>query len=302
MMKIPRGNRLFYMSLGLVLMASLMFTVASCGSSSSTPTPSMTKPANPDLILASTTSTRDSGLMDVLTPIFNEATGYNLKGVYVGTGAAIQMGVEGNADVLLVHAPSQEIPFMDAGWGINRHLVMHNDFVIVGPSDDPAGIKDMTKAADALAKIAQTGSTFISRGDKSGTNTMELNLWKSADIDPAGQSYYQETGQGMGATLTVASEKKGYTLTDRATYLNNQKNLDLDILVQGDPVLLNIYHVIQVNPAKWPDVNAAGAEAFVNFMISPATQDIIKNYGVDKFGQPLFFPDADKTEADLGSY
>jgi tungstate transport system substrate-binding protein len=260
------------------------------------------KPANPDLILASTTSTQDSGLMDVLTPIFDKETGYNLKGIYVGTGAAIQMGVEGNADVLLVHAPSQEKPFMDAGWGINRRLVMHNDFVIVGPPDDPAGIKGMAKAADAFGKIAQTGSFFISRGDNSGTNTMELNIWKSTSIDPSGQNWYQESGQGMGATLTITSEKKAYTLTDRATYLNNRANLDLDILVEGDPVLLNIYHVIQVNPAKWPDVNAAGAEAFVNFMISPSTQEIIRNYGVDKFGQPLFFPDADKTEADLGSY
>jgi tungstate transport system substrate-binding protein len=267
-----------------------------------TVTPTTTKPANPDLILASTTSTQDSGLMDVLTPIFDKETGYNLKGVYVGTGAAIQMGVEGNADVLLVHAPSQEKPFMDAGWGINRRLVMHNDFVIVGPPDDPAGIKGMSKAADAFGKIAQTGSIFISRGDNSGTNTMELNIWKSASIDPSGQNWYQESGQGMGATLTIASEKKAYTLTDRATYLNNHAVLDLDILVQGDPVLLNIYHVIQVNPAKWPDVNAAGAETFVNFMISPSTQEIIRNYGVDKFGQPLFFPDADKTEADLGSY
>jgi tungstate transport system substrate-binding protein len=261
-----------------------------------------TTPANPNLILASTTSTQDSGLMDVLTPIFDKETGYNLKGVYVGTGAAIQMGVDGNADVLLVHAPSQEKPFMDAGWGINRRLVMHNDFVIVGPPSDPAGINGMTVAADAFAKIAAAGATFISRGDKSGTNTSELNIWKTAGIDPSGQPWYQETGQGMGATLTITSEKQGYTLTDRATYLNTRANLDLNILVQGDPVLLNIYHVIQVNPAKWPDVNAAGAEAFVNFMISPAVQEIIRNYGVDKYGQPLFFPDADKTEADLGSY
>jgi tungstate transport system substrate-binding protein len=261
-----------------------------------------TTPANPELIMASTTSTQDSGLMDVLTPIFDKETGYNLKGIYVGTGAALQMGVDGNADVLLVHSPSQEKTYMDGGWGINRRLVMHNDFVIVGPPADPAGIKGMTVAAEAFAKIAQTGSTFISRGDKSGTNTSELSIWKTAGIDPSGENWYQETGQGMGATLTITSEKQGYTLTDRATYLNTRANLELDILVQGDPVLLNIYHVIQVNPAKWPKVNAAGAEAFVNFMVSPAVQEIIRNYGVDKFGQPLFFPDATKTEADLGSY
>jgi tungstate transport system substrate-binding protein len=240
--------------------------------------------------------------MDILTPMFEKESGYTLKGIYIGTGAAIQMGVDGNADALLVHSPSQEKTFMDAGWGINRRLVMHNDFIIVGPPADPAGIKGMTVAKDAFAKIAAAGAAFISRGDKSGTNTMELNIWKSASITPSGQSWYQETGQGMGATLTVTSQKKAYTLADRATYLNNKANLELDILVQGDPVLLNIYHVIQVNPAKWPDVNAAGAEAFVNFMVSPATQDVISKYGVDKFGQPLFFPDATKTEADLGSY
>jgi tungstate transport system substrate-binding protein len=260
-----------------------------------------TTPANPELIMASTTSTQDSGLMDVLIPIFEKETGYHMKPVYVGTGAALAMGERGEADVLLVHAPTSEVAFMQAGNGINRRLVMHNDFVIVGPSADPAGINEMTSAADAFAKIAGAGSLFISRGDDSGTNKSELSIWKTAGIDPSGQDWYQETGQGMGATLTITSEKQGYTLTDRATYLNTRANLELDILVQGDPVLLNIYHVIQVNPDKGPQINAAGAEAFVNFMISPSTQEIIRNYGVEKFGQPLFFPDADKTEADLGS-
>jgi tungstate transport system substrate-binding protein len=259
-------------------------------------------PANPEIILASTTSTQDSGLMDVLTPIFEAQTGYHLKGIYVGTGAALQMGVDGNADVLLVHAPASEVAFMEAGNGINRRLVMHNDFVIVGPPDDPAGIKGMTVAADAFANIARTGSIFISRGDDSGTNKSELSIWKTAGVDPSGQDWYQETGQGMGATLTITSEKLGYTLTDRATYLNTRANLELDILVQGDPVLLNIYHVIQVNPDKGPRINAEGAKAFSDFMVSPAVQEIIRTYGIEKFGQPLFFPDAGKTEADLGSY
>jgi tungstate transport system substrate-binding protein len=260
-----------------------------------------TTPANPEVILASTTSTRDSGLMDVLTPIFEQQTGYNLKGVYVGTGAALQMGVDGNADVLLVHAPTSELPLIENGDAINRRLVMHNDFIIVGPPDDPAGIDGMTVAADAFAKIADAGAVFISRGDDSGTNKKELAIWADAGVDPSGQSWYQETGQGMGATLTIASEKQGYTLTDRATYLNTRANLDLDIFVEGDPILLNIYHVMEVNPEKWPDVNAAGAEAFIDFMVSPAVQEIIRTYGVEKFGQPLFFPDANKTEADLGS-
>jgi tungstate transport system substrate-binding protein len=190
---------------------------------------------------------------------------------------------------------------MKGGNGINRRLVMHNDFVIVGPSGDPAGINGMTVAADAFKKIAASGSTFISRGDDSGTNKSELSIWKTAGVDPSGQDWYQETGQGMGATLTITSEKQGYTLTDRATYLNTRANLDLDILVQGDPVLLNIYHVIQVNPDKGPLINAEGAKAFADFMVSPAVQEIIRTYGVEKYGQPLFFPDAGKTEADLGS-
>ena len=172
---------------------------------------------------------------------------------------------------------------------------------IVGPPDDPAGINGMTVAADAFVKIADAGAVFISRGDDSGTNKKELAIWADAGVDPSGQSWYQESGQGMGATLTIASEKQGYTLTDRATYLNTMANLDLDIFVQGDPILLNIYHVMEVNPEKWPNVNAAGAEAFIDFMVSPAVQEIIRTYGVEKFGQPLFFPDANKTEADLGS-
>ena len=211
------------------------------------------------------------------------------------------MGERGEADVLLVHAPDSEVKFMQAGHGTSRKLVMHNDFIIVGPAADPAGIKGISSALDAMKKIASTKSIFISRGDNSGTNQLEIKLWKNASINVTGQSWYQSSGQGMGATLTIASEKAAYTITDRATYLATEKNLSLTVLVQGDPVLLNIYHVIQVNPNKSTKINAEGAKAFSDFMISKTAQDLIKKFGVDQYGQPLFFPDAGKTEADLGS-
>jgi tungstate transport system substrate-binding protein len=294
-------RKLFKSFLLVVIAAFAASLMAGCGG---TPTPTASQPphpANPELILATTTSTQDSGLLDVLVPMFEQQTGYHVKTVAVGTGAALAMGQRGEADVLLVHAPTSEIPLIQSGDCINRRLVMHNDFVIVGPPSDPAGISGTSDAVAALTAIANSQSIFISRGDDSGTNKMEITLWGKAGIDPSGQSWYQETGQGMGATLTVTSEKQGYTLTDRATYLATQANLDLDIFTQGDPLLLNIYHVMQVNPDKHANINADGAKAFVDFMVSPAIQEVIKNFGVDKYGQPLFFPDADKTEADLGS-
>ena len=257
-------------------------------------------PANPTLILATTTSTQDSGLLDVLVPMFQDQTGYTVQTVAVGTGAALKMAEEGNADVLLVHAPASEKALMDAGWGKDRFLVMHNDFVIVGPADDPAAIKGTPTAVEAFQKIADAGANFITRGDDSGTNKMEISLWGKTTATPDGQVWYIDSGQGMGATLTITSEKQAYTLTDRATYLANKENLDLEILVEGDAALLNVYHVITVNPEKWPKSNYDGAIAFAKFMTDPATQKVIGEFGVDKFGQPLFFPDADKTDADLG--
>jgi tungstate transport system substrate-binding protein len=257
-------------------------------------------PTNPTLILATTTSTQDSGLLDVLVPMFEAESGYTVQTVAVGTGAALKMAEEGNADVLLVHAPSSEAALMEVGWGKDRFLVMHNDFVIVGPADDPAGIKGAATAVESFQKVFAAGSTFVSRGDDSGTHKMELSLWGKASNDPKGAEWYVESGQGMGATLTIASEKTAYTLTDRATYLANKNNLSLEILAEGDPALLNVYHVITVNPEKWGKANYEGALAFANFMIAPATQSVISAFGVDKFGQPLFFPDADKTDADLG--
>jgi len=252
-----------------------------------------------DVILATTTSTQDTGLLDTLVPIFEDQSGYHVKVIAVGSGQALAMGERGDADVLLVHAPSSELPLVESGAAINRQLVMHNDFIIVGPESDPAGVKGMTSAADALTAIYDKGATFVSRGDDSGTNKAELALWKKANLDPSGQSWYEESGQGMAATLTIANQKNAYTLSDRGTYLAQQKNLELVILVEGDPALFNVYHVMQVNPDKFDLVNGPGGAAFVEFMVSDATQAIIKDFGVDKYGQPLFIPDAGKNEADL---
>lgn len=251
-------------------------------------------PAVKDVILATTTSTQDSGLLDVLKPEFEKQTGYNLKIIAVGTGAALQMGEKGEADVLLVHAPKSEQPLVDSGVAINYSLVMHNDFIIVGPENDPAGIKNAKTTAEAMKMIADNNAIFVSRGDDSGTHKKELDLWKEAQIEPKGQKWYQESGTGMGATLNIASEKQGYTLTDRATYLAQKDKLKLAILLQGDKSLLNIYHVMNVNPEKFNKVNAEGGKAFVDFMVAKETQDMIAKFGVDKYGEPLFFADANK--------
>ena len=257
-------------------------------------------PANSNIILATTTSTQDSGLLDLLIPMFEKETGYIVKTIAVGSGEAMKMGEEGNADVLLVHAPASEVDFMEAGDGTDRFLVMHNDFILVGPAADPAGVKSLGSAVDAFKAIYEANAPFITRGDDSGTHKKELALWKSAELDPAGQAWYVETGQGMGASMTVASEKEAYILTDRATYLANKDHYQLDLFVEGDTSLLNVYHVITVSQTKWPKVNYEGALAFAKFMIADATQDVISQFGVDKFGQPLFYPDADKTDEELG--
>jgi tungstate transport system substrate-binding protein len=253
-----------------------------------------------NIILATTTSTQDSGLLDVLLPVFEKKTGYFVKTIAVGSGQAMAMGQKGEADVLLVHSPEAEKKFMSEGYGVNRKLVMHNDYIIVGPKTDPARIKGTKSSVDAFKKIAASNAVFMSRGDNSGTHSKEKAIWKTAGINPEGQKWYQQTGLGMGQTLSVAAEKKTYTLADRGTYLALKKNLGLDILTEGDAVLLNIYHVIDVNPAKWPKVNTSGAKAFADFMVSTQTQDIIKKFGVEKYGSPLFFPDAGKKEEALG--
>jgi len=257
-------------------------------------------PKQKNIILATTTSTQDTGLLDVLIPIFEKETGYFVKTIAVGSGQAMAMGQKGEADVLLVHSPDAEKKFVADGFGVNRRLVMHNDFVIVGAGADEAKIKNTKSAAGAFKLIAAAEVLFVSRGDNSGTHSQEKKLWKAAGINPEGQKWYQQTGLGMGQTLNVAAEKKGYTLADRGTYLVMKKNLGMDILVEGDAALLNIYHVMEVNIAKWPKVNVEGAKAFADFMVSKKTQNIIKSFGVDKYGSPLFFPDAGKKVEDLG--
>jgi tungstate transport system substrate-binding protein len=252
-----------------------------------------------DVILATTTSTQDSGLLDVLVPIFEEQTHYNLKVIAVGSGQALAMGERGDADALLVHAPSSELELVNKGAAINRQLVMHNDFIIVGSEGDPAGIRGMTLAAEAFAAIFEKGETFVSRGDDSGTDKAEKAIWEKAGLNPEGQSWYEQSGQGMGATLQIANQKDGYTLSDRGTYLAQSENLELVVLVEGDPALFNVYHVMQVNPEKFDDVNGPGGAAFVDFMISDSVQEIIRDFGVDKFGQALFIPDAGKDEPQL---
>jgi tungstate transport system substrate-binding protein len=238
-------------------------------------------------------------LLDVLIPLFEQQSGNSVKTVAVGTGQALTLAGRGDADVVLAHAPSLEKDFVNQGKLLNRRLVMYNDFIIVGPKDDPAKVRAMKSAAAALRAIEQAKAPFVSRGDKSGTHNMELALWKLAGVAPKAP-WYIESGQGMGATLGIANERNGYSITDRATYLALSKNLGLPIFVQGDRVLLNIYSVLEVNPANGPRVNVAGGKAFADFMIAPRTQKIIHGFGVDKFGQSLFVPVAGMKEDELG--
>jgi len=252
-----------------------------------------------NVILSTTTSTQDSGLLDVLVPLFEKQTGYSVKTISVGTGQALVLAAKGDADVTLVHAPSLEKKYLAEGKLLNRRLVMYNDFVIIGPKDDPAKVKSVKTALAALKQIEQTGARFVSRGDNSGTHNLEKSLWQQAGIQPRG-SWYIESGQGMGATLGIAEERGAYTLTDRGTYLAFGKRLTLPILLEGDKLLFNIYSVIEVNPTNGPRVNTTGGKAFADFMVSPQTQAVIKSFGVEKFGQPLFIAVAGKREEDLG--
>ncbi len=258
--------------------------------------------SNAEVILATTTSTQDSGLLDVLVPLFEEQTGYHVKTVSVGTGTALALGARGDADVVLVHAPASEQRWMAEGNGTERLLVMHNDFVLLGPPQDPAGIRGETSAVAALKKIAAQKAPWVSRDDNSGTDQLEKQLWKDAGLEPQGQSWYITSGQGMGATLTLADQKNAYTIGDRATYLARKGTLQMQVMVEGDKPLLNIYHVMPVNPAKFPDVkvNAAGGKAFADFLVAPSTQKVIASFGEDKYGQALFFPDAGKADGEVG--
>lgn len=245
-----------------------------------------------ELLLATTTSTQDSGLLTYLLPLFEKEFGAKVNVVAVGSGQAMKLGEEGNADVLLVHSRAAEDKFMEQGHGVRREDVMYNDFVILGPKSDPAGIKGMTSAKDAFTKLAETKSTFISRGDDSGTNAKEKTIWKAAAIEPKGD-WYVSAGQGMGAVLNMANEQQAYTLSDRATYLARSKEgLDLEIVVEGDKALFNPYGVIAVNPNKGPHIKAELATQFIDWLISVPVQEKIQQFGMADFGQSLFTPDS----------
>lgn len=248
-----------------------------------------TKEPTSEMILATTTSTQDSGLLDVLIPIFEEKHNIKVKTIAVGTGAALAMGEKGEADGLLTHAPASEEVLVENNDVINRKRVMYNDFIIVGPESDPAGING-DEINTAFEKIFEASQTFVSRGDDSGTHKKEMSLWNSVDLDPTTENWYLESGQGMGNTLQLSAEKEGYVLTDRATYLAHAKNYEhMVILVEGDDVLLNIYHVMQVNDTKHALVNGEVGNLFVEFMVSDEAQEVIKDFGIDQYGQPLFF-------------
>lgn len=264
------------------------------------PPPSATDFQSREILLATTTSTRDAGLLDSLLPVFERETGYRVKVIAVGSGQALALGRRGDADVVLSHAPEAEHALADSGYLLRRRLVMHNDFLIVGPATDPAGLRGLTDAVAAIRRVAAARALFVSRGDRSGTNLLELKLWKLAAIEPpvtgADGGWYVDAGQGMAATLQMADEKRGYTITDRATYLAWRDRVQLVPLAGGDPVLYNVYHVMEVNPRNAPRVNAQGARALADWFVAPATQRLIGAFGTSRFGQSLFVPDAGKPD------
>ncbi len=271
----------------MVMLAALALLLVACQ-----PIQAPVAPEAEKLILATTTSTQDSGLLDVILPDFEQQSGVDVDVIAVGTGQAMTLGEDGNADVLLVHARAREDDFMAAGHGVRREDVMYNDFVIVGPASDPAGIQGTTSAAEAFTKIAEMQAPFISRGDDSGTHTKEKAVWKEAGIEPAGD-WYISAGQGMGAVLTMADEQQAYTLSDRATYLaRTLEGTELIVVVEGDPALFNPYGVIAVNPAKNPAIHGELTDQFIDWIISVPTQEMIGAFGQEEFGQSLFIPDS----------
>jgi tungstate transport system substrate-binding protein len=266
------------------LLTAAAITVGACGDSHLDSAPSAPKGT---VVMATTTSTRDTGLLDEVVPAFERGSDCSVKTVAVGSGQALKLGERGDADVLLVHSPDAEEAYMEAGGGASRRPVMHNDFVVVGPRADPAGVAGADSAPDAFKRIAADRAAFASRGDESGTNAKELKLWEAAGVTPRG-SWYFKTGQGMGETLTIASQKRAYTLSDRGTFLAT-KGLESKILEQGDPALQNYYHVIVV---RHPGTNAACANAFSAWITSPPAQRLIGAFGRTKYGRALFHPDA----------
>jgi tungstate transport system substrate-binding protein len=242
---------------------------------------------NPVIRLSTTTSVNDSGLLPYLQPYFEEDTGYQLEVTSAGTGAAIEKARNGDADCLLVHAKASEEEYCNEGYGEVRVPFMYNYFVIVGPDSDPAGVKNTATASEAFQAIADAGATFITRGDDSGTNKAELKIWTAAGIDPAGQDWYVNIGSGMGAALTTADEMQAYTLSDKATYLASENSLS--ILLEKSDEMMNTYSMIAVTPERWPDTNYAGAEAFITWMTSEKALDLIDSYGVEEYGEQLFF-------------
>ena len=276
----------------LLLLTLLALAACSPPALPATPATSAPQPAQ-ELVLATTTSTYDSGLLDAILPDFEQKTGIKVDVVAVGTGQALKLGQSKDADVLLVHAKSREEQFVADGYAPFRKDVMYNDFVILGPSADPAGIKGMTSAADAFRKIADARATFVSRGDNSGTHMKEMAIWQAAGVEPAGD-WYESAGQGMGAVLTMANEQQAYTLSDRATYLSRRDGLDLDILVEGDPMLFNQYGVLPIAQDEAHQNKFAAAMAFVDWITSPETQQLIAEFGKEQYGQQLFYPNADQ--------
>ena len=286
--------------LALLLTLLLILTTVACAPKTEAPQepdvsiedsqePAVVEPKG-SIILSTTTSTQDSGLLDFLLPTFTEETGIEVKTIAVGTGKALQMGEDGEADVLLVHAKSSELEFLEGGHGTERHDVMYNDFILVGPKDGQ--VEKSEDIVGALANINENGITFVSRGDDSGTHKKELGIWKVAEIEPAGE-WYLEAGAGMGDVLKIASEKQGYTITDRATYLSMKNDLDLEIVVEADTNLLNQYGVIPVDPSKNDNINGEGAVEFMNWLLSERGQSLIKEFGVEEYGEPLFIPNAE---------
>ncbi len=246
--------------------------------------------AEPTMVLATTTSTRDTGLLDVLMPAFDKKYGVTTKVVSVGTGEAIEMGKRGDADVILVHARKSEDEFVASGFGVNRKDVMYNFFFLVGPKDDPVGVADLKTVQEAMAKVASSKAKFVSRGDQSGTHKKELAIWSTYGIKPQGEAWYMESGQGMGDTLMMAGEMGAYTLVDSGTWFAFQDKVNLKVVLQGDPILFNPYGVIAVNPEKYPNIHHNAANAFIYFITSDEGQKMIADY--KKNGQQLFMPDA----------